>query len=281
MAEIQPCLTYDEQLSKLKERGCIIEDEPKCIEMLANVNYYRLSAYFLPFKKNGIYEQGISFERVCRIYNFDKELRTILFPLIETIEISTRARLAYYHAGKYGPLGYHDAGNFNNQHKHDKFEEKINAEIRSNENALFVKHHLNKYDGEFPLWAICELFTFGMLSYFYNDFKTADKKEFAGRHYREMVSWLRCCTDLRNICAHYGRIYYRIFPAMPAGFDITESEKKRFFGAMMAVKALYPFSEEWNNIVIPKIDQLIIEYSDAIDLRHIAFPENWKEILYR
>ena len=49
----------------------------------------------------------------------------------------------------------------------------------------------------------------------------------------------------------------------------------------MAVKALYPFSEEWNNIVIPKIDQLIIEYSDAIDLRHIAFPENWKEILYR
>jgi abortive infection bacteriophage resistance protein len=83
-----------------------------------------------------------------------------------------------------------------------------------------VKHHIENYDGQFPLWVICELFTFGMISYFYNDLTTEDKKKFVGAEYKEMVSWLRCCTDLRNICAHYVRLYYRIFSAMPSGFSI-------------------------------------------------------------
>ena len=50
-------------------------------------------------------------------------------------------------------------------------------------------------------------------------FITADQKEFAQKHYatipQNLKSWLRCATDLRNICAHYGRLYYRIFSAIP------------------------------------------------------------------
>lgn len=79
----------------------------------------------------------------------------------------------------------------------------------------------DNYDNQFPLWVISELFTFSTLSYFYNDLTTADKKEFAGNHYKDMISWMRCCTDLRNICAHYGRLYFRIFTAMLSGFKIS------------------------------------------------------------
>ncbi|WP_416487470.1 hypothetical protein [Brachyspira hyodysenteriae] len=47
---------YEEQLQKLKDRGCIINDDKKCISILESVNYYRFSAYFLPFKQsNDIY----------------------------------------------------------------------------------------------------------------------------------------------------------------------------------------------------------------------------------
>ncbi|MCZ9890109.1 hypothetical protein [Brachyspira hyodysenteriae] len=42
---------YEEQLQKLKDRGCIINDDKKCISILESVNYYRFSAYFLPFKQ--------------------------------------------------------------------------------------------------------------------------------------------------------------------------------------------------------------------------------------
>lgn len=56
--------TYTEQLAKLKERGCVIEDEAACCEVLKAVNYYRLSAYFLPFRDaNGHYKDGTTFRK--------------------------------------------------------------------------------------------------------------------------------------------------------------------------------------------------------------------------
>lgn len=98
--------------------------------------------------------------------------------------------------------------------------------FRNNNKALFVKYHVTKYNGEFPIWVIAELFTLGMISPFYADMTTADKKELAKSLYgttpKYLVSWLRCVTDLRNICAHYGRLYYRIFTASPAGFSISD-----------------------------------------------------------
>lgn len=57
--------------------------------------------------------------------------------------------------------------------------ETIERERQNNSKALFVKHHLTKYNGEFPIWVIVELFTLGMTSRFYADMITADKKKLA------------------------------------------------------------------------------------------------------
>ena len=43
--------TFTEQVELLEERGLIIEDKEKAISRLANISYYRLSAYMIPFKK--------------------------------------------------------------------------------------------------------------------------------------------------------------------------------------------------------------------------------------
>ncbi len=51
MTLIKPPTTYKQQIEKLRLRGCIIEDEAHAIDILTKVNYYRLTAYFLPFKK--------------------------------------------------------------------------------------------------------------------------------------------------------------------------------------------------------------------------------------
>lgn len=280
MREVKKYTTYKEQIDKLESRGCLIDNYAECEDVLRNVGYYRLSAYFLPFKgEDGKYTEGLSFDRIYGIYEFDSHLRSILFSAIEEIEISFRARLSYFHSGKYGPLGYLDPSTFNSKHNVQKFQANIQREIESNKNALFVKHHIEEYGGQFPLWVISELFTFGMLSYFYNDLSISDKKLFAGHDYKNMVSWLRCCTDLRNICAHNGRLYYRAFTAMPSGVNIEETSKRKLWGAILTVKQLYPSTDKWNSDFLPSIERLFKKYESSINLCHLAFPNNWIEQL--
>ena len=99
MAVIKPPTTYRQQLEKLRSRGCIIKDETRAIDVLSKVNYYRLTAYFLPFKQlNETYIDGTDFDTVYQIYEFDRKIRLILFSAIEEIEVYLRSTLAYYHA---------------------------------------------------------------------------------------------------------------------------------------------------------------------------------------
>lgn len=277
---IKPPTTYDEQLSILEHRGIEICDTEQCKQILSSVNYYRLSAYLLPFKiDNNTYAPGISFCRIYRIYEFDRKLRRILFSAIEEIEVFLRAQFSYFHAHHYGATGYLTPSNFDMKHDAAKFQEQINREITNNKNVLFVKHHLTEYNGVFPIWVATELFTFGMLSKFYADLKIADRKYLAKALYstteKNLRSWLRCCTDIRNICAHYGRLYYRIFSAIPAGFNLTDREKRRLWGAMLTLKATFPQNDKWNTEVLPTLEALVDEYSADIERYHMAFPSDW------
>ena len=88
------------------------------------------------------------------IYEFDRKLRNLLF---SAIEVSLRTRLAHFHSEKYGPLGYLDSSSFNSKHNVDKFKQNIDREIENNKKVLFVKHYIDNYDGQFPLWVISEV----------------------------------------------------------------------------------------------------------------------------
>ena len=152
MCKLKPFNTYKEQISKLSSRGCIITDYNFCEKILKDIGYYRLSAYFLPFKySDETYHQGLTFNKIYRIYEFDRKLRSILLSAIEVIEVSLRARIAYLHSGKYGPLGYLDKTAFRSSHNSKKFKDNITREIESNKNSPYVRHHINKYGGQFPL----------------------------------------------------------------------------------------------------------------------------------
>ena len=243
MAEVKKPLTYSVQLSLLKSRGCFIENDEVAIKILENINYYRLSAYFLPFKTDaGEYKSGTSLDKVYSLYEFDRELRQIIFSTIEETEIFLRAKISYFHATKYGSLGYLEPSNFNKNHRHAKFTQNFEREVAHNKKNAFVKHHLEKYNGKFPLWVATELFTFGMLSKMYADLILQDQKELARNLYcsvpKAVASCLRCCTDLRNICAHYGRLYNRVFSAMPDIKYLSDKEKRSLWGALLALREL-------------------------------------------
>lgn len=284
MSQLKEPTTYQEQLAILQKRNIIIDDSDYCISVLESVNYYRFTAYFLPFKlKDGTYRNGTRFQQVYQIYEFDRKLRGILFAALEEVEIYLRAKFAYFFAHKYGAEGYMDSANYSSHHQAEKFKENLSREIASNKRSAFVIHHNEHYDGHFPIWAVVELFTFGMLSRFYSDMKTADRKHLARELYgtvpQNVISWLRCCTDLRNICAHYGRLYYRIFPAVPANIDANVSQAQRLWGAVLSLKKLYPDGEKWNAEILPQLYALFEEYRNDIILSHIGFPKNWAQKL--
>ncbi|MCD7885602.1 MAG: Abi family protein [Lachnospiraceae bacterium] len=278
--------TFQEQVNLLVRKNIIVTDVQACELFLSQVNYYRISAYFLPFldKSTELCFDGINFERIQQIYYFDQSLRALIFEMIEDIEIHIRTKIAYYHAHKYGSDGYMISTNYNKRHNHDDFLKRISNCIYENRKTLVVQHHNEKYDGRFPLWVMIEFFSIGMLSHFYRSFVTQDQKIIAKELYgvtpEILQSWMRCITDLRNKCAHYSRIYYWVFPAtpkMPKG--ITYVPTRRLFAQLYMLKLMYPDSSKWNDYYLKSLIRLTRKYKSYISLKHLDFPYRWKSML--
>ena len=57
--------------------------------------------------------------------------------------------------------------------------------------------------------------------------------------------------------------------------DADSRQKERLWGAVLALKELYPSAEKWNSETLPQLNALFEEYNDDILLRHIGFPNDW------
>lgn len=277
--------TIKQQVAKLKERGCIINDGKYAEETLKYINYFRLSNYFKPFCiTKDRYEDGTTFEKIMRVYEIDRRLRSILIAALEEIEIALRAAISNFHSLKYGAQGYLNAENFDFRHNHSAFVGKIRHLVEANDDREFVKHYNSKHSGDFPLWVIMELFSFGTLAFFYKDMHSADKKELASGFYgctsSELDNWIFCMNELRNYCAHYNRIYGNTFPVKPKTPHGLDYElQPNAFGYMMVMKQVYHNAEDWNTRVVQPVSKMIKRNADVIRLEHIGFPENWEEML--
>ena len=86
---VKPATTFEEQLDLLKQRNLSIDNEKLALEFLGEVNYYRLSAYLLPFRKlnSECYQEGTLFSTIYRLYEFDRKLRSLILAITEPIEI--------------------------------------------------------------------------------------------------------------------------------------------------------------------------------------------------
>ena len=287
-ANVKSPKTFKEQKELLKQKGLIIENEEKCIEFLQSVNYYAFTAYLLPFmdKESGKIKENIPFSVPQKIYDFDRRMRILVLSIIEEIELYLRTQISYYHAHKYGSLGYTIPQNFNAKHDQKRFENTIQECIYKNAKTLVVKHHIDKYNGNFPLWVMIEFFSIGELSHFYSDMYTSDKKSISeicyNATYKQLDSWLRCLTVLRNKTAHYTRLYYWIFssvPAVPENIDYQCTRK--LFDQILMLKWLFKNQNRWNHNILNQLKNLIDEYAEYIKLNHIGFPEDWYSILIK
>ena len=282
----QEPLSVEHQIGNLKKLGLVISDDETTISFLNDVSYFRLvKAFSLGLKpRNGNYFEGVTFEQIVRLYKFNSKFRQILFPIIERAEINLRCRIANYFSEKYGVMGYKNKENFTNADYYEEFKEDIKREIKHNKRSPFVRNFRDNYiDGEIPFYALVELFSFGMLSKFYKNMQNADKKAVANTYqigYTYLESWFESIAFVRNICAHYGRLYkakLTIKPSLYRQYTQNGIDNQTVFAVLLCLKHIISDNEVWKEY-LNDLDILIDKYPE-IDVSDFGFVSNWKEYL--
>lgn len=282
----QAPIDLNEQIENLISLGLEIEDEGYAKSMLNRVSYYRLvKAYSITLKENGNYIKGTTFENIVDLYLFDMELRHILFSLIEHIEVYLRAVTTNNISLKYGNFGYKDLSNYN--YKKKNFQKstlkELEREIKRNKKSPFIHNFEKNYEcGEIPFYAAIEVASFGTLSKMYKNMKNEDKKKIAKEFevdYIYLESWIENLSYVRNICAHYGRLY---------GAKLTKTPKlykeylrqgisnNTIFASIINLKILS--NQEYYEKFYSDLLEIIKKYP-TVELKHLGFIEKWESIL--
>lgn len=284
--KVKNATTFEEQLDILKARGITIADKEKAKNILENINYYRLTAYLLEFKNSeDMYTGNKTFDDMYRLYKFDKKLRMLILDVIGTIEISFRTYIAYTLAQNHKPLGYRNHNNFINKHFHNNFILCIDKEKNQRENEPFIKHHIEKYDGNLPIWVAVEIMSFGELSKLYCNMIPTDttyiKNNLCSVNPELLKSWLPVMNNLRNRCAHYGRLYNSVFQPIKVEkkkYKKYSIDNTRLFSYILAMKSLVFDEDTWVQFY-KQLVRLIEDNSASLRVELIGFPNEWREIL--
>jgi len=234
----KPATTFDEQADLLLKRG-MIGDRATLIARLSFVNYYRLSAYWWPFRKPGPtalerldeFIEGTEFTTVWDHYAFDQRLRVLVMEAIERIEVATRTQLAYHHAHAWTPDAYATnpaslprlvSGPATDPRTHAAFLEKLHVNLQQNGDKPFVRHFKTKYTASalLPIWMAVELMSLGNVTSMYQGC-TDDVRDRVATHVGGVSntifgSWLLTLLNVRNICAHHDRLWNRKLAKIPA-----------------------------------------------------------------
>lgn len=285
----KPPLSYEQQADLIISRGMIVDDKTEFINILSSVSYYRLSAYWLPFKNtDDSFKPDTRFNDIWRRYTFDRQLRLLVIDALERMEIAVKTKMVNEFSLKYGPFGYLDIHNFNsfNLDQHDRFVAEIRNIVKKSREQ-FVKHFREKYSDheDLPIWMVSELMTFGNMFTMFLNMDQHMKRKIANDFEVSAVvldSWLSSANYIRNICAHHARLWNRELALKPM---IPNHQKQwhtpvrvpntRIFGFLTVLRYMLDYSAP-NSSWQTRLIELFNRYND-ISLHFMGFPENWQD----
>jgi len=267
----KPFFTISQQITQLKSRGMLFDDEGKALYYLENLNYYRLSGYWLMFEEDHAthkFRDGTFFKRVIDYYVFDRELRLLMLDAIERIEVSVRSRLAYELSQKYGSHPHLNCTIFHPAITYTKTLTKLKSEIDRGKEP-FLQHFKKKYIEELPpLWASVELMSLGQVSNWFSCIKIRQDRQLIARHYdldeKILVSFLHHLTIIRNICAHHGVLWNKTLTVelkIPKKYEANYNtiQRKKLFNTFVMIEHLLKIispTNHWSQ----RLSELISKY---------------------
>lgn len=244
--------TIDEQIDILHSRGLQL-DPAEARQWLRVIGYYRLSAYWYPYrvmepgqkKRSDSYVEGVTFTDIVELYEFDRKLRTHIFDAIERVEVALRAAIADY----LGPIAhdsYMDPENFRpgdpdkkrNLFNHAEWLTRVESRVERARGSELesVEHWFKRHpDEDLPIWILVDILDFTDISKAYMGLPTraqwiiaeklgiridldklTERQREKARKVHPLAGWLHQMTVIRNTCAHHGRLWNQDFiPASP------------------------------------------------------------------
>lgn len=268
--------------------------KPDLMERLARVSYYRWRGYTYPYQNNSLpdapFLPGAQWQWIESDYDFDHDLRVLIFDAIERVEVSLRTQLVLQASLDHGPGWYTEASLFHSKAAWTRDHADLTSDWnRSKE--VFVDHHKKTYDDldPPPSWKIFETTSLGTLSKFYDNLDAALPCRariaafwgFSRHSAKVLASWFHHLNLVRNICAHHGRLFTRIikvtprFPAKLSGNWVRNwPDSNRVFASLcILIKLLEYSSPEYK--LVPKLKAQLARLRPA-QLPSLGFPPDWE-----
>lgn len=299
--------TLDEQIEILKSKGLIIKDEQQAKIILFRENYFFVSGYrhlFMYGYKDNTFIKGTTFEELYATFQFDRNLRNIMFKHLLIIENNIKSIISYILSKKYGfkEKDYLNVKNFTQ----DKMKtrqvydvlNKMKRQIRVNgRQHAATSHYLSNY-GYIPMWILVKVLSFGIISELYNILKVEDEIEISEIYNIDpetLSIYLSLLANFRNLCAHEDILYdhrtQRVIPDTrfhyELNIDMTDDEynygKDDLFAIIIIMKQMLS-EEEFAELIfeigyeIDILDGKVETVPLSLILNKIGFPTNWRDI---
>ena len=300
--------TIQEQISILESKGLIIDDYLFTEDILIRENYFFISGYrhlFLKSPKDRNFIKGTTFRELYALFNFDRQVRNIVFKNLLIIENNLKSIISYQLSKKYGfrEKDYLRPENFtkvpDKQRQLNDTLKKMKRQIRVNgAQHSATSHYLNNY-GYIPLWVVVKVLSFGIGGELYTVMKREDQEEIANIYdlsIDNLLTYLPILSNYRNLCAHEDILYDHRTQKIIGdtkyhdGLDIPTTDGEYIYGkddlfALIIILKQLLRPEEFRlliNELSYEIDILcgklkVINIGKVLDT--MGFPRNFREIL--
>lgn len=300
--------TIQEQISILESKGLIIDDYLFTEDILIRENYFFISGYrhlFLKSPKDRNFIKGTTFRELYALFNFDRQVRNIVFKNLLIIENNLKSIISYQLSKKYGfrEKDYLRPENFtkvpDKQRQLSDTLKKMKRQIRVNGAQHSATSHYLKNYGYIPLWVVVKVLSFGIVGELYTVMKREDQEEIANVYdlsVNNLLTYLPILSNYRNLCAHEDILYDHRTQKIIGdtryhdGLDIPTTDGEYIYGkddlfALIIILKQLLRPEEFRlliNELSYEIDILcgklkVINIGKVLDT--MGFPRNFREIL--
>lgn len=300
--------TIQEQISILESKGLIIDDYLFTEDILIRENYFFISGYrhlFLKSPKDRNFIKGTTFRELYALFNFDRQVRNIIFKNLLIIENNMKSIISYQLSKKYGfrEKDYLRPENFtkapDKQRQLNDTLKKMKRQIRVNGSQHSATSHYLKNYGYIPLWVVVKVLSFGIVGELYTVMKKEDQEEIANIYdlsINNLLTYLPILSNYRNLCAHEDILYDHRTQKIIGdtkyhdGLDIPTTDGEYIYGkddlfALIIILKQLLRPEEFRlfiNELSYEVDVLcgklkVINIGKVLDT--MGFPRNFREIL--
>ena len=232
------------------------------------------------------FKTGVTFDRVLRLYRFDKKLRVLLFNEIEKIEVAFRAAVVNTITDRTGDIFWMTNPAYVNSSTSSLIQREYS---RSTED--FIEHFKRTYSDPYPpAWILSEILPFGNITWIFRNLSNSNKKAVAKKFYLHapvLESWMNIVTLTRNSCCHHARVWNKVNSIIPNDMSgmtrpwiTTSTDKRKTYYNICIIKYFLDLISP-NNDFKKKLLTLFLAFPE-IDLNAMGFNANWEaEPLWR